>query len=406
MDSSGKQPREAFYGGAAGGGKSDALLMAAAMYFDVPGYSALILRKNLPDLKQPGALIPRSRDWWSGKAKWHVNDKTWTFPSGAVLRFGFLEHDEDMNNYMGSEYQFIGFDEATQFPYEHYARLMTRNRKTRDLDVPLRIRCASNPGGIGHEWVRQHFMVEGPENGRVFVPAKLDDNPSLDGEEYRETFAALDPITRAQWLDGDWSVSAAGAQFRREWFSVVDDYPAQAERIVRFWDTAATAPMPGQESKADWTVGTRMMRYREEYWILDVIRFQGTPGTVQSVVRQTAELDGYDVEIYMEQEPGASGVHMIEDYQFRVLGDFSFQGVRSGSNKARRAGMFSSAAEAGRIHLVRGDWINAWLSELGGFPEGQHDDQVDSASGAYNALTNGGELRQAHPMVRRMFSWQ
>jgi predicted phage terminase large subunit-like protein len=407
MDGSGKQPREAFYGGAAGGGKSEAILMSAAMYVDTPGYSALILRKNLPDLKQPGALIPRSKEWWSGRgATWNVQNKIWTFPSGAVIMFGYLEHDKDIDNYMGSEYQFIGYDEMTQFPLHHYTKLGTRLRRKKTMDVPLRIRGASNPGGIGHEWVLQHFMVEGPKAGRVFVPSKLEDNPSLDPEEYKQAFIDLDPVTRARWLDGDWTVMGGGATFNRTWFDIVEEYPAHMERVVRFWDTAATAPLPGRESEADWTVGTKIGRYQGEYFVLDVVRFQGTPGAVAHTIRQTAMADGYDVEIYMEQEPGASGVMVIDDYQWRILGDFNFQGIRSGSNKVLRANKLSKAAEAKKVKLARGEWISKWLNELEAFPDGHNDDQVDSAAGAYNQLTAGTEIRVASPQVERLFRWQ
>lgn len=407
MDGSGNQPREAFYGGAAGGGKSEALLMAAAMYADTPGYSALILRKNLPDLRQPGALIPRSHEWWDGSpAIWHVNDKTWTFPSGAVIIFGFLEYDRDIRNYMGSEYQFIGFDEMTQFPQHHYTRLGTRLRRKKTLLAPLRMRGASNPGDIGHEWVMQHFMTEGPQNGRVFVPARLDDNPSLDADEYKVAFIDLDPLTRARWLDGDWTAMGGGASFKREWFDVMEEFPAHPERAVRFWDTAATAPAPGKEHKADWTVGTKILRYKGEYWVEDVIRFQGTPGTVEKIIAQTALMDGFDVEIGMEQEPGASGKHMVDYYRDRVLLGYHFTGVYSGSNKPTRAKRFSSACEARKVHLVRGTWLSTWLSELESFPDSTNDDQVDSGSGAYNLLVAGSEIRLARADVRHAFSWQ
>lgn len=386
---------------------SEALLMAAAQYVEVPGYSALILRKTLPDLNQSGALIPRSHEWWDNtRAQWRENQKKWTFPSGATIRFGFLEKDQHMDNYMGSEYQFIGFDEATQFPYHQYGKLRTRLRKKKTIRVPLRVRCGSNPGNVGHEWVRQYFIVEGAANGRVFVSAKLQDNPSLDAEEYTRSFSAVDPVTRAQWLEGDWSISSGGASFRREWFTIEDQVPAAFERVVRYWDTAATAPIPGQEHKADWTVGTKVGRMNGEYWVLDVVRFQGSPGTVENLIRQTAIADGEACEIFIEQEPGASGKSMVEDYQFRVLPEFYVQSVRPTGPKAVRASRLASASEARRVHLFAGEWIMKWLAELESFPFGRNDDQVDSASGAYNALALGGELRPAGRDIRAAFSWQ
>ena len=87
--------REAFYGGAAGGGKSDALLMAALQYVTVPGYSAIIFRKTYADLSLPGALMDRAADWLQGKAHWSAKTKKWTFPSGATVSFGYMEHEKD-----------------------------------------------------------------------------------------------------------------------------------------------------------------------------------------------------------------------------------------------------------------------------------------------------------------------
>jgi predicted phage terminase large subunit-like protein len=378
------QPREAFYGGAAGGGKSEALLMAAAQYVHVPGYSALILRKTLPDLNQANALIPRSHEWWSGSgATWHEAKKRWTFPIGrkdeAVIRFGYLERQQDLDNYMGSEYQFIGFDEATQFPEHHYTYLFSRLRRRRGMDVPLRVRAGSNPGGRGHEWVKRRFIEEGEAAGRIFVPAKLSDNPSLDEEEYRLSLNELDPITRAQLLEGDWAISGQAGNLRREWFEVLDYPPDERhfERVIRYWDTAAVAPLPGQESRADYTVGTKMAKMGDTYIILDVVRMQGSPADVEQVVYNTALADGEDVEVFMEQEPGASGKYQIDHY-VRLLQGFYFEGIRSTGPKPVRAAPFATQAKSGNIKIVRGAWnLTRWFDEVDAFPTGDHDDQVD-----------------------------
>jgi len=409
LDESGNQPREAFFGGAAGGGKSQTLLMAAAQYVEVPGYSALILRKTLPDLNQAGALIPRSHEWWLGTdAVWHENKKRWLFPSGATIRFGYLEKRSDLDNYMGSEYQYVGFDEATQFTLDLYRFLFSRLRKPTDLDVPLRVRAGSNPGGIGATWVKQRFL-EPPAPGepkRFFVPSRLSDNPSIDYEEYKTSLDELDPITRAQLLEGDWEVGSSAGNFMRGWYDIMDAHPTEWERLVRYWDTASTAPLPGQESKADWTVGTLMGRMNGIYWILDVNRFQGNAATVENAIYQQAVNDGQWVEIFMEQEPGASGKIMIEHYQFRVLQNYNFYGIRSTGPKPARAARFSAQSAARNVKLLRGNWIPRWLDEHESFPFGEHDDQVDSAAGAFNVLTGGGELRRADQSVLQRFNWR
>jgi len=198
---------EAFYGGSAGGGKSDALLMAALQYVDKPGYAALILRKTFAELALPGAIMDRSKEWLARTdAKWNEQDKTWRFPSGAKITFGFLETVNDRYRYQGSEYQFIGFDELTHFVESDYVYLFSRMRRTQaKASIPLRMRGAGNPGGIGHQWVNKRFIRESSREDRIFIPAGLRDNPALDREEYEEALSNLDEITRRQLLDGDWT---------------------------------------------------------------------------------------------------------------------------------------------------------------------------------------------------------
>src|SRR5216683_7063846 len=121
---------EAFYGGAGGGGKSDALLMAALQYADVPGYSALIIRRNFSDLALPNALMDRAHVWLRGRrdARWNENRKQWTFSSSATLTFGYLEGARDADRYASAEFHFIGVDELTQFSEKQYLDLFARLR--------------------------------------------------------------------------------------------------------------------------------------------------------------------------------------------------------------------------------------------------------------------------------------
>lgn len=201
---------EALYGGAAGGGKSSALLMAALQYVHVPGYAALLLRRSYADLALPGAIMDRSHDWLQGTgAVWNDRDKRWSFPSGASLSFGYLDTAKDVYRYQGAELQFIGLDELTQFSEQPYRYLLSRLRRLTGVDVPLRSRAASNPGGIGHNWVLRRF-VQSADAQRRFVPANLGDNPHLDQTEYRKSLALLDSVTRRQLELGEWVQDAGG----------------------------------------------------------------------------------------------------------------------------------------------------------------------------------------------------
>lgn len=360
---------------------SDALLMAALQYVEVPNYAAILFRRTFADLALPGALMDRSQEWLSGtEARWNERDKTWTFPSGATLSFGYLEHENHKYRYQSAEFQFIGFDELTQFTETQYRYLFSRLRRLEGSKVPLRMRAASNPGGVGHEWVKQRFIIE---KNHLFVPAKLEDNPHLDREEYVHSLMELDPVTRQQLLEGDWSARQAGDKFRREWFEIVDEAPADARR-VRYWDLAATEPKPGKDP--DWTVGAKMSEKDGIFYVEDIKRIRQTPRHVEALIRQTAEIDGRAVEIYMEQEPGSSGVNTIDHYRRRILLGFTFRGNKTTGSKEIRANPVSAAAEAGNIKLVRGPWINDFLDEAEAFPGGSHDDQVDAVSGAFEML--------------------
>lgn len=234
---------EAFYGGAVGGGKTDALLMAALQYVDYPGYTALLLMKSYADLAKPKALMDRAHEWLAGSgAEWKSQDKRWEFPNvagpSATLNFGYLATDLDKYQYRTSEYQMIGIDELTRFLEKTYTYLFSRLRRlVTARDIPIRMRSASNPaqpGEPGMEWVEKRFIPEdfdplleaereprviekdgqeertGRTVTRCFVFARLEDNPYLDAEEYELSLSELDTVTFEQLRKGDWKIRHRG----------------------------------------------------------------------------------------------------------------------------------------------------------------------------------------------------
>ena len=380
--------KEVLYGGAAGGGKSIGILAAASQYLDVPGYSALILRQTYKDLALPGALMDVAFQWWRNTAaKWKAKDYTWEFPEGSTLTFGYLESEKDKYQYQGSELQFVGFDELTQFETESsYLYLFSRLRRTQDFNVPLRVRAATNPGGIGHTWVKQRF-IDNPTSDRVFIPADLEDNPHLDQDEYEESLSNLDVITREQLRHGDWEVDPRGGMFQRHWFKIIQEIPSDLGYTVRYWDLASSSEQ--EYNDPDWTVGTRMsLNSRGGYTITDIVRFRGTPKENEDVIRATAEKDG-SIDIFMEQEPGASGKTVIDHYRRNVVKGWNFRADKDyrTTSKDIRAKPFSAAAEEGEVEVLLGPWLTPWLDEHIIFPDGAHDDQVDSAVGAHAMIT-------------------
>lgn len=382
---------EGLYGGAAGGGKSDWLLMAALQYVNVPGYSALLLRRTFPQLSKADGLIPRSHEWLAGTdAKWSAKDSTWHFPSGARLEFGHLQHETDKYNYQGAAYQFVGFDELTQFSEGQYRYLISRIRRPKDSvgalsSVPLRIRAGSNPGGVGHDWVKRRFLTDRTEE-RFFLPARLADNPHLDADEYAKGLALLDPVTRKQLLEGDWSARKAGGYFKREWIDIVDEIPAGAKR-VRFWDLAATEPKPGADP--DWTVGALVSEHEGRYYVGPLERRRVSPRGIDTLMTQTAQLDGRDCRVRIEQEPGSSG-KIASAHFVRLLAGYDVRCRPATGSKMVRFAPFASQCEAGNVSFVHGPWISDCIDELEALPDGSHDDQADAIAGAFNELAGRG----------------
>lgn len=198
---------ELLYGGQAGGGKSDALLMAALQYVENEDYHALLLRRTYKDLALPSAIMNRCANWLktfveNKEIQWDRDTKTYTFPSGATLTFSYLAHNNDLDQYQGSELQFIGFDELTQFTERQYTYLHSRLRKLENSKIPIRMRAGTNPGGRGHEWVKKRFIT--PQSPAPFIQSAYTDNQYLDIEQYGNQLDKLDELTKLQLKYGDW----------------------------------------------------------------------------------------------------------------------------------------------------------------------------------------------------------
>ena len=157
---------EALYGGAAGGGKSDALVIEALRQVHIPHYRALILRKTYPQLSD---LVDKSQSYYRRafpEAQYNATSHVWVFPSGAKIYFGSMQYTKDRTNYQGKAFDFIGFDELTHFEWEEYSYMMSRNRPT-GPGTRVYLRATTNPGGIGHGWVKARFITPAPPGTRM-----------------------------------------------------------------------------------------------------------------------------------------------------------------------------------------------------------------------------------------------
>lgn len=248
--------REVMYGGAAGGGKTDGLLMSAAQYLSWPGHSVLILRRTLTEAARSKSILDRAIEWWSGRYHYSASKKMFTFPSGATIEFGYLKSPRDQYLYQSSEYTQIIFDELTHFTEAQYLYLHSRLRERIDNPVPLQIRSGTNPGGEGHFWVKERFISEEAERdvlagdyGEVydgnwqepmtgesvkFVPARIEDNQHI-GPEYEQSLNALPEVEREQLKVGNWTIAAQGI-FKQHWFrfynQTFDTYVVLADALT------------------------------------------------------------------------------------------------------------------------------------------------------------------------------
>jgi predicted phage terminase large subunit-like protein len=378
---------EVLFGGAAGGGKSWALLAAALMYVDVPGYSAVLIRRSIPDLSQSGGLIPMSHDWLQGTdAHWGAVAKKWTFPSGATLSFGHLEQEADMYKYQGGEYDFIGVDEVTQLAEVPYLYLLSRLRQSVELaqaGVPLRARCSANPGGKYHEWVKGRFVTS-TDPDRYFIPSTFKENPHINQEAYAKTLSKLDPVTRAQLEAGDWDITTTGHMFSPSDIKVREGRLPDSARRCRVWDLAT-----GNE-KSDWTVGTLMAIHEGQIRIEHVWREKAEPGRMEKAMAKMAEIDGRHVPILIEQERGSAGTLYLGHIKRDVLKGYTVVAQTPTGHKEDRAMHASALASQGRIEMTEASWNQAALSEMSQFPGGAHDDIVDTISYGTLFLTRRG----------------
>ena len=288
---------EALYGGAAGGGKSDALIAEALRQVDNPNYRGLILRRTFPQLED---LIAKSKRLYPAAfpgAKFNDTKHIWKFPSGAVIVFGSIPHEADKYNYQGKPYDFIGFDELTQFTYGMYDYLAHSRNRPNGPGTRVYVRATANPGGIGHSWVKERFVTAGKPyetvwrdvpvlkpNGEteifrrssVFIPASVFDNKALleNDPGYLANLASMPEAEKNALLYGDWD-SFSGQVFSEwkndpshykdgKWTHVIEPFmPPKHWQIIRSFDFGYSRPFSVGWYAAD--ENGKLYRIREYY---------------------------------------------------------------------------------------------------------------------------------------------
>lgn len=416
----------AFYGGAAGGGKSYGLLLEQLRHYHNPDFGAVIFRRSTTQVRNEGALWDESMKLYLPMGGYAVESTLeWTFPSGSRLKFAHLEHERTVHDWQGSQIPYIGFDELTHFTEKQFTYMMSRNRSSSGVPGYIRGTCNADRDSWVRRWVDWYIGPNGyaiPErSGKLrwfirlgdsmiwadskeelvqrygpetmpksftFISSKLTDNKILMEKDpsYLASLLALPRVDRERLLEANWNTRvAAGTIFRREWFQIINSVPEGWISACRFWDRAATKPNENNRDP-DWTRGLKLLKYPNGiYVIADLKSTRDTPGGVEKLIKECAQFDGHAVPIRCQQDPGSAGVSESEHF-IKMLDGYDVKTAPFFKDKVTRAKPVSSQVEFGFVRLVCSTWNEDLLSELESFPDGAHDDIVDTLSGAYNEL--------------------
>lgn len=422
----------AWYGGAAGGGKTYSLLLDPLYGYNTRGYSATIFRRNTTQIRNQGGLWDESMGLYRLlHAEPRNHDLSWQFTTGMRMKFAHLEHDDTVYDYQGAQIPWIGYDELPHFTRKQFVYMMSRNRSV--TGEPGKIRATMNADA--DSWVRpvvdwyinpetglaipersgvvryfatyEEEFIWGNSKSEItdrypdldplsftFIPSLIYDNKILMQKDpkYLSKLKSLSRVERERLLGGNWNIRAtAGNYFRREWFTVIDAIPAGWIQSIRFWDRAATKPHEGNRDP-DWTRGLKLYKYPNgKFVIVDLKGDRNTPAKIEELIKATASHDGSAVRITSQQDPGSAGV--AEAHHFvSMLSGYQVSTVVYNKDKETRARPVSAQCEVGNIQVLRADWNNVLFSELENFPEGAHDDIVDVLSGAFNELSGGASI--------------
>lgn len=430
------------YGGAAGGGKTFALLLEGLRHKDVKGFGAVIFRHNYNQITAEGGLWDASQKLYGQVPDAHARKSPklhWRFDGGAKLNFAHIEREEDLQSWQGTEICYIGFDELTHFSRHQFLYMLSRNRSTCGVRPYVRATC--NPDAdswvadLISWWIDQDTGYPIPErSGQIrwlivisdvihffdtkkeairfaidsgiaedeaavmpksftFIASSIEDNKKLLEADpgYMANLRALTEVDMERLLKGNWKIkAAAGKFFKRTQVELITEIPNDIVMWCRAWDLAATDE--DEDGDPDYTAGVLMGRRKSgTIVILDVINQRIKAGDVEKLLYVTSVIDrkkyGYQYMVRIPQDPGASGKIVAANY-VKMLAGFNVKAVPVSGSKELRATPLAAQWQNGNIQVLVADWNDMYLSQMESFPESKHDDMTDASSDSFSELTS------------------
>lgn len=415
------------------GGKSYGILLECLRHIDNGNFGAVIFRRVSTQITSEGGLWDNSKTMYTPfGAKFVEHPKHIAkFPSGAKITFSHMQHEKNMSEWDGSQVPLIIFDELQHFTEKQFWYMLSRNRTTCGVKPYIRATCNPNPdsfllnlleywidqetgdpiderSGDIRYFIRKSGVVHWRDSERelkeefgedcipksfTFINSTLEDNPALmeTNPEYKGNIEAMLDYEKKR-LQGNWFARpTAGELFKRHYFEIVDEDEIDMGLVtdkIRYWDRAAT--LPNEENQdPDYTAGVLAYKYYDDtYYIVDIAHDRLEPADVESLIENMADLDGKDVIVGLEQEPGASGKSEVATYE-RLLEKYDVRPFNKTKNKLTCWKPSARLAKKGKIKLVKGNWNKIFLQEAESVTDGTqngHDDQIDAMAGAISHL--------------------
>lgn len=425
----------AIYGGAAGGGKTYALLLENARHSRNSEFGSIIFRRNSTQIMNEGGLWDTAIQIYTRMGGEPIQSPRpmIKFKSGAKITFAHLQYEKNVYDYQGSQIPLICFDELTHFTEFQFFYMLSRNRSTCGVTPYIRATCNpdseswvrkfldwwiddngfpdENRCGViryffkldgetiwadsAEELMQQYKLTRSEIKSVTFVSSSIYDNKILleANPQYLGSLKALSTVEQGRLLHGNWNIRpSAGLYFKSDRIRIVDTIPDKIVSIARAWDLAGTE-ITVENTDPDRTAGVLMARMvNGQFIVLDVRHGAYEANDVRKLVQSTSAQDRAMYQsntVLLPQDPGQAGKEQAKSYT-KMLSGFYVKTKPVTGSKITRAEPFSSQWQGGNVYLLRGDWNEKYLRELEGFPDLAHDDMVDASSDAFNYVANNG----------------